>query len=351
MRLSPADFRPLDPSERAACAEMIRAGSKSFHAASRLLPPRSRDAARALYAFCRTSDDLVDDAARGGAVADLRGRLDRIYAGAAPPALADRAFLSAVAAYRIPRAIPDALIEGFAWDEANRRYETLDDLLGYAARVAGTVGVMTLAMGRRRRATLARAADLGLAMQLTNIARDVGEDARRGRVYLPLDWLAAEGVGAEALLAAPRDTPALRRVVARTLEAADGFYRRGLNGLGALPLFCRPAIGSAALIYRDIGAAIALNGFNSVDLRAHTGGYRKLALIGRATAGAAMGAASPDLPAELDAPPHPATAFLVEAVPPEATDDSRAARFLELLHAPARRRVGDDAGAALYGGA
>ncbi len=98
----------------------------------------------------------------------------------------------------------DALLEGFAWDAAGRRYDTLDDLLDYAARVAGAVGaMMAVLMGVRDPALLARACDLGVAMQLTNIARDVGEDARAGRLYLPLAWLREAGIDPDAFLADP----------------------------------------------------------------------------------------------------------------------------------------------------
>ena len=100
-----------------------------------------------------------------------------------------------LARYGIPRALPAALLEGFAWDAEGRRYASIEALEDYAARVAGTVGaMMALVMGVRDAAVLGRAAELGLAMQLSNIARDVGEDARAGRVYLPLDWLAEAGV-------------------------------------------------------------------------------------------------------------------------------------------------------------
>ena len=104
---------------------------------------------------------------------------------------------------------------------------SLEALHGYAARVAGTVGVMmTLLMGVRDAAALARACDLGVAMQLTNIARDVGEDARAGRLYLPLDWLDEAGVDRDRFLAAPAPSPALARVVARLLAEADRLYAR-----------------------------------------------------------------------------------------------------------------------------
>ena len=120
------------------------------------------------------------------------------------PMAADRALASVIARYAIPRAVPQALLEGFAWDREGRRYETLADLTAYAARVAGTVGaMMALLMDERRPEVLARACDLGVAMQFSNIARDVGEDARAGRLYLPQEWLREAGLDPEAWLAAP----------------------------------------------------------------------------------------------------------------------------------------------------
>ena len=171
---SPEPIR-LDAAERIACQKAIRCGSKSFHAASLLLPQRVRLPARALYAFCRSTDDLVDAGTSATrATETLKSRLDAIYRGAPQDHMCDRAFASVVTAHRIPRHLPDALIEGFAWDEDGRVYRTFDELCAYAARVASTVGLMmTLIMGVRDRDVLARTADLGIAMQLTNIARDV----------------------------------------------------------------------------------------------------------------------------------------------------------------------------------
>ena len=140
----------------------------------------------------------------------LNERLDRAYAGTPFETPVDRALSSVVLRFGIPRALLDALIEGFAWDAEGRTYETLSELHGYAARVAGTVGtMMAILMGRRGADALARAADLGIAMQLTNIARDVGEDARAGRIYLPLSWLRSGGISPESLVRNPQLTPAL----------------------------------------------------------------------------------------------------------------------------------------------
>lgn len=329
----------LSARDRRLCHESIRAGSKSFHAASRLLPRDVRLGARALYAFCRSSDDLVDDAGNDGRASErLRERLERIYAGRPIDLVCDRAFAAVAQAYHIPIEVPLALVEGFAWDEAGRDYDTLADLKAYAARVASTVGVMmTMVMGCRDRAVLARAADLGLAMQLTNIARDVGEDARRGRIYLPREWLAAEGLDPDALVAAPRFTPPLGRVVARLLVEADRLYDRALTGVAGLPVDCRPAIRSAAFVYREIGREIRKAGCNSVDTRAVTTGRRKGELIAVATL-------TPfPLRAPMDDPADPSTAFLVdvaaahEPVAPRSMD-AKLGRMLELMDEARRRQ-------------
>ncbi|MEM0900266.1 MAG: phytoene/squalene synthase family protein [Pseudomonadota bacterium] len=322
----------LTRDERAACDAAIRAGSKSFYAASLLLPPKTRKAARALYSFCRTSDDLVDDGNEDGtATAKLAARLDAIYAGRSYPILADRAFAGVVAEHGISRVIPDAMIEGFVWDEQSRDYETEADLLDYCARVASTVGVMMAQiMGCRDRHSLARAADLGLGMQLTNIARDVGEDAERGRLYIPSQWLREEGVEPQDFLQNPELSEGLQRCVERLLALADSFYSRALSGVASLPLNCRPAIRSAALIYQAIGNEIRKNNHNSVDMRASTSTRKKLGLITLASA-----TPFPLIPTNRAAP-HPSVAFLVDASallaePEVKTIDQRAARMLELM--------------------
>ena len=265
---------------------MMRTGSRSFSAAGHLLPRRVSGPATALYAFCRLADDLIDagdGADRQEHLAGLRRRLERAYAGDPLDHSADRAFAAAVAQHAIPRALPLALLEGLSWDVEGRCYDDLDALLGYAARVAGSVGaMMAVLMGVRSAPALARACDLGVAMQLTNIARDVGEDARAGRVYLPLDWLDEAGVPAVALLAEPRFSDALGSVVARLLQVADVLYMRGLEGVEFLPLSCRPGIRAAALLYREIGHALAQGGHDSVARRAHVPARRKVALLAQA---------------------------------------------------------------------
>lgn len=267
-----------------ACSAAIRRGSKSFHLASLLLPAQTRQAARALYAFCRHSDDLIDDPRSGmPALIRLRQRLDLIYDGDPAPFACDRAFSRVVHDHAIPKPVVEALLDGFAMDLEGRRHETIDDVKAYATCVASSVGLMMASvMGVRDRAALARAADLGIAMQLTNIARDVGEDARNGRLYLPLDWLAEQGIDAEAFLREPRFSPALGSVVERLLDEAARHYRLGHAGIRSLPKPCRHAIRTAALVYEAIGTSIAANGYDSVSKRATTGLGTKIGLMIRA---------------------------------------------------------------------
>ena len=298
----------MSDGDLARCQRLLRAGSRSFFAASRLLPRRVREPTVALYAFCRTADDAVD--ARGAtqaAVTRLRARIDRVYSGRGLEGPVERAFASVVERFSIPRALPEALAEGMAWDLEGRRYRTLDDLHGYSARVASSVGVMmTLVMDRRAPDLLVRACDLGAAMQLTNIARDVGEDARSGRLYLPADWLDEAGVDSGAFLASPRFDERLGSVVARVLAAADVLYTRADAGIAALPRDCQAAIRGARLVYADIGRVIAAARYDSVSRRAIVSTPRKIWLLLRALFG-------PGAPGVPSLPALAPAAFLVEA--------------------------------------
>ena len=299
------------PADRAACREMIRGGSRSFYTASLLLPDGVREGAYALYAFCRLSDDAVDDEGRAiDAVARLRARLDRVYAGDPMPEPVDRALAEAVEQFAIPQVLMEALLEGLEWDVDGREYETLSDVYAYAARVAGAVGAMMAAlMGARSPDLVARACDLGVAMQLTNIARDVGEDARIGRLYLPRLWLEEAGIDPEGFLADPRFTPALAGVIQRLLDKADMLYRRADAGVARLDPAFRPAIFAARHLYAEIGALLARRGLDSVSRRTTVSAGRKLWLLGRA-ARDAMSRSS--IPPTL--PPLDETRFLVEAM-------------------------------------
>jgi len=298
-----------DGSDIEACRALLREGSKSFAAASLLLPRRMRDRSAAVYAFCRVADDAVDNGGGVAAVDELHARLNRIYEGDPIDSPYDRAFSRVVRSEGIPRVVVDALIEGFAWDAEGRRYASLSELCAYCARVASTVGVMmTLLMGPRSAPTLARACDLGVAMQLTNIARDVGEDARAGRLYLPLSWLEEASIDPLEFTRTPRFSEPLGRVVERLLRYADGLYARADRGITMLPPDCRAAIRAARLIYAEIGTRIADERYDSVSRRAVVSGTRKLVLVGRSLFARR---------AELEPKPFPAlkeTLFLIDAV-------------------------------------
>src|ERR1700744_4657759 len=130
----------LNSNDIAICRALLRGGSRTFYAASKVLPARVADPAIALYAFCRLADDAVDTGSdRAPAVARLRERLDRVYRGQPIDLAADRAFADVVSTFHIPRELPEALLDGLAWDMEGRRYETLQDLRAYAVRVAGSV--------------------------------------------------------------------------------------------------------------------------------------------------------------------------------------------------------------------
>ena len=332
------------------CLALMRGGSKTFFAASRVLPARVRAPAAALYAFCRVADDAIDlSDDHDAALADLRERLDAVYAGEPGPALADRALACVVQRAGIPRLLLDALLEGFAWDNQGRRYETIEEVYAYGARVAGTVGaMMALVMETRGERALARACELGVAMQLTNIARDVGEDARNGRLYLPRRWLREEGVDPDAWLTAPVFNAGIGRTVQRLLDAAEELYRRAEAGVAELPRDCRPAIQAARLVYAEIGREVEAAGRDSVSRRAVVPGRRKLVLMARATSTVLRAPAG-----ALDLPPLPEIRYLVDAAAsgdlPRRTFYDRTVRVVDLLERlEMRRRI--EAGGLPLGG-
>lgn len=315
-----------------ACKVAIRHGSKSFHAASKLLPARVRDPALALYAFCRLADDAVDLVdQKSAAVLRLRDRLEAAYAGRPYDNPADRAFARMIEAHEMPRALPEALLEGFAWDAMERRYDTIGEVRAYSARVASTVGaMMTVLMGVRDADALARACDLGVAMQLTNIARDVGEDAREGRLYLPQDWMREAGLDAEAFLADPQFSRPLAQVIHRLLAEAQRLYWRSEAGIAALPMTCRPAIFAARHIYGAIGKEVRALDYDSVNHRAHTGRGTKLRLAAMSMVATGSSVLLPRS-AVLYADPLPETAFLVAAASRVRPSQGRRARFEDRL--------------------
>lgn len=314
------------------CREAIRHGSLSFHAASKLLPASVRDPSLALYAFCRLADDEVDEGDyKTGAVLRLQDRLDLAYAGKPRNAPEDRAFAAIVEDFDMPRALPEALLEGLAWDADERRYATLSGVRDYSARVASAVGAMMCVLMQVRDAdALARACDLGVAMQLTNIARDVGEDARMGRIYLPLDWLDAAGIDHLNFTRDPLPNDAVRGMVKRLLSEANRLYLRSEAGINVLPLQSRTGIWAARLIYAGIGTQVRKQGHDSITMRARTGTSQKLGWLmqaGLRTAGSLIMPKS----AVVYAKPLDEVRFLVDAAARRALDADRSHAVLDIL--------------------
>ena len=245
----------ISASDRELTRQFIAVHSKSFYLSSMLLPRGRREESWALYAFCRQADDSVDGinpgdgsvpadapsetAAMLAQVTALRQRLHRVYAGKPGEGTThaiDRAFFAVAQRTALPQAVPQRLLDGMEMDARGTHYHTWDELLEYCFNVAATVGLMmTYVMGHvmpaaRRPEVLLRACDLGLGMQLSNIARDVGEDARRGRVYLPDELLHKHGLTEQAVLqegqSGQEPSAALRAVVRELLQRAAAHYRR-----------------------------------------------------------------------------------------------------------------------------
>ncbi|WP_336964784.1 phytoene/squalene synthase family protein [Sphingobium aquiterrae] len=247
-------------------------GSKSFALASKLFDPVTRARAWLLYGWCRACDDLADGQDHGGAMAqvgDPQARLAHMRAltdaALAGRATGDPAFdgLGVVAAEcRLPHRFAHDLIEGFALDAAGWRPQSQDDLLRYCYHVAGAVGLMmAVVMGvpPEDEATLDRACDLGLAFQLANIARDVGDDAEAGRCYLPTAWLEDVGLTPDAI-GAPASRPALAMLGRRLADMASAYEESARHGTGALGFRSAWAVLSAAGIYGDIAREVARRG-------------------------------------------------------------------------------------------
>jgi len=331
----------IAPDDLAACTEAIRHGSLSFHAASKLLPKRVRDPALALYAFCRLADDEVDlKAEKVEAVLRLRDRLDLVYDGRPRNAAPDRAFAAVVAQFDMPRALPDALLEGLAWDAEARTYASLSDVRKYSARVASAVGaMMCVLMGVRDADALARACDLGVAMQLTNIARDVGEDAREGRLYLPTDWLEDADIDVPGFFANPQPSKAVRAMVRQLVMEANRLYYRSEAGISALPPSCRPGIYAARFIYAGIAGRLTVMDYDSITARARTSKGQKIAWLAQSVALSATSLVMPQSPV-LYAKPLPEVQFLVDAAATGAPAN-RNDRLFEVLAALEAKRQAD----------
>lgn len=278
-----------------ASRESIVKGSKSFRSASRLFGPEVREDAWLLYAWCRACDDAIDGQDHGhGHEAmtpeEQRRRLENLYdqtrralAGEPMTDPTFAAFQRVAQRHHLPERWPLDLIDGFAMDVDHRQYRTVDDVMAYCWHVAGVVGVMMArVMGASDPEVLRRAQDLGLAFQLTNIARDVIEDAENGRVYLPADWLVDAGLEPTAeAVADPANRARVHAVTTRLLKLAEPYYDSARDGLRGLPFRSSLAVAAARGVYREIGRKVRRRGPGVWGQRVVVRKPMKLWLFGR----------------------------------------------------------------------
>lgn len=259
--------------------QITRVHSKTFYLATALLSRTARRAIRALYAFCRATDDLVDT--EGATLADVeqwRAEVTQPWHLQRNPVLLSWALIREQ--YGVEARYQTELMDGIALDLTKRHYTTWNELERYCYLVASTVGLLAMPIiGLARGATFAEAApyaiQLGIALQLTNILRDVGEDAERGRVYLPQSDLARFGLTADDILNGVGDerfVGLMKFEIARARE----LYQSALPGIALLSPAARPAVGAAALLYRAILDKIESIGYHVQTQRASTSAIRKL---------------------------------------------------------------------------
>ncbi|HEY8355331.1 MAG TPA: presqualene diphosphate synthase HpnD [Methylophilaceae bacterium] len=218
------------------CQEKAAASGSSFYYSFLFLPKPRREAITALYAFCREVDDIADECTDAEvARAKLnwwRSEIDNMYRGQ-PQHPVTRALQPAVTAYDLSAEHLHEIIDGMEMDLEYNRYQDFKQLQLYCYRVASVVGLLSASIfGYSNRNTLKYAHDLGMAFQLTNIIRDVGEDARRNRIYLPLDELTRFGVTEDDILQG-RESEQVRQLLEFQIERAESFYDRALNALPA----------------------------------------------------------------------------------------------------------------------
>ncbi|MBK7576456.1 MAG: phytoene/squalene synthase family protein [Ignavibacteria bacterium] len=278
------------------CRKVTYIHAKTFYFASRFIPLNKRNACYAVYAFCRYVDDLVDVAMEQGnvtredavrLVSQWKADLDSVYAQTTISSVSDStdrgaillAWEDTLTRYHIPRGLPDELIEGVLMDTSITRFDSFDDLWTYCYKVASVVGLMTSEIfGYSCKAALPRAVDLGIAMQLTNIIRDVGEDAQRGRIYLPLEDLDRYDVSEDDILSR-RFTPNVRALIRSYVERAHEYYEAAEPGIAMLSSDSRITVLLMSRNYRRIVRVVESMDYNVFLRRASTSMYEKILAI------------------------------------------------------------------------
>lgn len=271
--------------------DIIRSGSKSFAAAATLFEPKTRASAYLLYAWCRHCDDETDgqELGHGAQLLDpdeRRRRVDALFvqtraalAGEPVEHPVFKAFQAVGRTHGLPAAYALDHLQGFRSDAAGVRVQTFEDLMLYCYQVAGVVGVMMAwIMGVRDGPTLDRACDLGLGFQLTNIARDVIDDAAVGRVYLPEAWLAEAGVPIQEV-GSMQHREAVYRLALRLVRHAEAYYDSARWGMARLPFRSAWAIGAARGVYREIGRKLVQEGPEAWNGRLSTSKAEKAAQV------------------------------------------------------------------------
>ena len=261
------------------CQQKAAASGSSFYYSFLFLPPPRRRAITALYAFCREVDDVVDEVHDEGVaqtkLAWWRQEVGRVFAGSPQHPVA-QALVPVVREFALPEEHFQTIIDGMAMDLVQTRYLDFAALELYCHRVAGVVGLLSAEIfGYENPATRGYARDLGVAFQLTNICRDVGEDARRGRVYLPQEDLARFGVAPSAILRA-EDSPAFRDLMAFEFERARSWYDRAMAQLPARDRKAQRTGLVMAVIYRTLLDEIARDGYRVLDRKTSLTPLRKL---------------------------------------------------------------------------
>ena len=278
----------------ARCASITRRSSSNFYYAFMLLPAERRHALYSVYAFCRFVDDIADSESVGRPaelLARWREELERVFNGS-PTHPISRALAHNVRRFAIPRRYFEDIIDGVEMDLGRTRYAAFEELRLYCYRVASAVGLVCIEIfGYRNPRAREYAEHLGIAFQLTNIIRDLSEDAARGRIYLPLEDLARFGVSEDDILHGV-DTLELRRLLEYEVERARSFYAQAASALPAedrAAMVCAEAMRS---IYHALLERIASNGCGVIGRRYRLSTPRKLYLVGRTWAGTRLRARS-----------------------------------------------------------
>ena len=266
------------------CRQVTQRASKTFYWGSMFVPPQKRCAIWAIYAFCRLVDDIVDEAtdidvSRAGhlvgsrsparAIEKWRRALQRLFQQGTPgDDLILQAWCDMLERYPVPLQPALELLDGVEMDLTKKRYETFEELYIYCYRVAGTVGLLTAPIfGYDDDTALSYAVELGVALQLTNILRDIGEDAQRNRIYLPLEEMAKFGYTEDDLMHGVINE-AFCHLICFQMDRTDDYYLRAQPGISLLHSDVRLAVRLSGALYRRILDHIRLNGFNVFTRRA-----------------------------------------------------------------------------------